>query len=198
GDSVTLGTDTIVTGVGITFSSTVQSPTTAHSLTVNDSATTTFAGAVGGSGNPLSSLTTNSGGTTAINGGAVTTSGAQHYGDDVTLGNPTTISTGTTASFDGQITGGANSLTISGNAVLGDGSGTDTVTAGSLSVSGTTNIKTDTITTAGTQTYSGAVTVTSTTGASTLGTTNSAVLFGSTTTLAGNLTVNAGSGSITF
>src|SRR5439155_1737578 len=107
GDAVTLGADTTVTGVGISFSSTVQSPSVAHSLTVNDSSNTTFGGAVGGSSNPLLSLATNAGGTTAINGGSVTTTGAQHYGDDVTFNNPTTITTGTTASFDGLITGGA-------------------------------------------------------------------------------------------
>src|SRR5438067_7971978 len=77
-------------------------------------------------------------------------------------------------------------------------SGTDTVTVDSLSVSGTTNIKTDTITTTGTQTYSDATTLNSTNGTSTHGTTNNDVSFGGATTLAGNLTVNAGSGSITF
>jgi len=43
----------------VTFSSTVQSPTTAYNLTVNDSGTSTFSAAVGGGGNPLASVTTN-------------------------------------------------------------------------------------------------------------------------------------------
>src|SRR5213075_3378047 len=63
GDAVTLGAATVLTGVGNTFASTVNG---AQTLTVNDSGTTTFGGMVGGT-TPLTSLTTNAGGTTAIN-----------------------------------------------------------------------------------------------------------------------------------
>ena len=54
------------------------------------------------------------------------TTGTQTYGDDVTLGVDTTISA-STARFSGKVTGSTNSLTITGNAVLGDGSGDDTL-----------------------------------------------------------------------
>ena len=103
---------------------------------------------------PLASLAS---GKTAINGGAVDTTGTQTYGDDVTLGLDTTISA-STATFSGKVTGSTNSLTITGNAVLGDGSGDDTLSAASLSISGTTNINTAAIT-GGDQTYTGAVTL---------------------------------------
>jgi hypothetical protein len=103
GDAVTLGGQTTLTGVGITLGSTVKSDGTARSLTINDSATTTLAGAVGGSasGEELGSLTTDAAGTTAINGGSVRTSGAQTYGDAVTLGASTTLagSTVTTQAY---------------------------------------------------------------------------------------------------
>ena len=55
--------------------------------------------------------------------------------------------------------GNAKTLTITGNAVLGDGAA-DTVTGlTTLSVSGTTAINTNTITSTGAQTYTGAVTL---------------------------------------
>jgi hypothetical protein len=48
--AATLGADTTLTGAGITLGSTLQSDGTARSLSINDSATTTFNGAVGGTG----------------------------------------------------------------------------------------------------------------------------------------------------
>ena len=90
--AITLGGNTtITTGTGpIAFNGTING---AQSLTLNSTGTTTLAGAVGGS-TPLSSLTTNAGGTTAVNGGSVTTTGNQVYGDAVTLTQATTFSTG--------------------------------------------------------------------------------------------------------
>src|SRR5205807_2475702 len=79
-DVVTLGAATVITGVGNTFTSTVNG---AQTLTVNDSGTTTFGGVVGGT-TALASLTTNAGGTTNITGGAINTTGAQTYNDTVT------------------------------------------------------------------------------------------------------------------
>src|SRR5205085_10248370 len=105
-DAVTLGAATTLTGVGNTFNSTVNG---AQALTVNDSGTTTFNGAVGNA-TALTSLTTNAGGTTAINGGAVNTTAAQTYGDNVTLG-AATILTGVGNSFNGTVNG-AQALTV--------------------------------------------------------------------------------------
>jgi trimeric autotransporter adhesin len=115
-DAVTLGANTTITGVGNTFGGTVNG---ARTLSIIDSGTTTFAGAVGGS-TALTSLTTDAGGTTAINGGSVTTTGAQTYNDAVRLlGNMTLASTGTgdvgnitfSSTVDGDTQGG-QSLTI--------------------------------------------------------------------------------------
>ena len=85
--AVTLGSDTTLSGVVITLGDTVKSVGTNRSLTINDSGTTTLAGAIGGSsdGERLSSLTTNSGGNTLLNAGSVRTSGAQTFGDALTL-----------------------------------------------------------------------------------------------------------------
>ncbi len=79
-DAVTLGAATTITGVGNTFAGTVNG---AQTLSIIDSGTTTFGGAVGGT-TALSSLTTDVGGTTALNGGSVSTTGAQTYNDAVT------------------------------------------------------------------------------------------------------------------
>jgi hypothetical protein len=185
---------TLNAGSGVvSFNSTVNG---GFDLAVNTSGNTTFGGIVGGTA-PLTSLTTNAGGTTAINTTAVTTSGTQTYHDSVTLGADTTL-TSTTATFNGTVAGAGNDLTVTGNAVLGDAAA-DTVTGlGTLSVSGSTAINTSTVTSAGTQTYTGAVTIGATAGTATLSTTDSAVSFGNTTTLNSGLTVSTGTGPITF
>src|SRR5207244_1795589 len=98
-------------------------------------------------------------GTTAINGGVVNTSGAQSYGDNVTLGADTSL-TAVTGNFHGTLTGGTHTLSITGDAVFGDGVGSDAVTGlTTLSVSGATTVNTDTITSSGGQSYTGAVTL---------------------------------------
>src|SRR5205814_6209755 len=74
----------------INFVSTVNG---VFSLDANSTGTTTFGGVVGGTG-VLTTLTTNTGGTTAINGGAITTSGAQTYNDAVALGANTVLNAG--------------------------------------------------------------------------------------------------------
>lgn len=86
GAATTLGT-TGTNGNAITFNATIDG---AHALTLNTPGTTTLGGAVGGE-TPLSSLTTDAGGTTAINGGEVVTTGAQTYGDAVSLGADTIL-----------------------------------------------------------------------------------------------------------
>lgn len=92
----------------------------AFALVVNTTGVTTFGGVVGGL-SPLSSLTTNAGGTTAINGGTVTTSGAQSYNDAVTLAaNTTTTGVGLTfgSTVDGNFLltadGGAGNVVFAG------------------------------------------------------------------------------------
>src|SRR5207249_4373216 len=84
-DPVILGAGTTLAstrGGGITFAAAVNG---AFGLVVNTSGTTTFGGAVGGS-TALASLTTNTGGHTALNAGSVTTTGNQLYNDVVALG----------------------------------------------------------------------------------------------------------------
>ncbi|MEI6257754.1 MAG: hypothetical protein WCQ77_14035, partial [Planctomycetota bacterium] len=78
--ATTLSTDaTVSTGSGaITFSSYVDG---AFNLTANSTGATTFGGVVGGS-TPLTSLTTNAGGTVSLQ--SVTTTGAQQYGEAAT------------------------------------------------------------------------------------------------------------------
>ena len=99
GDAVTLAGGTTLTSSGnhdITFNSTVNG---ARALAVNTTGTTTFGGSVGTT-TALTSLTTDSGGTTALNGGAVTTSGNQTYNDAVTMNQFTTVtSTGGAITF---------------------------------------------------------------------------------------------------
>jgi hypothetical protein len=58
---------------------------TTSSLTINSTGLTAFGSPVGGI-SPLTSLTTNVGGTTQINGGGVTTTGAQIYNDAAEIG----------------------------------------------------------------------------------------------------------------
>jgi len=144
--------------------------------------------------NPLSSTTVNVTGTSNIN-ADITTTGTQTYTGAVTLGGtgPRTL-TGTTVTL-GQFTGPGTglSLTITGNGVLNGGSGIN-----NLSVSGTATINQD-ITTTGTQTYTGAVTLGGTGALRTLtGTTVTLgqIITGNTNslTIAGNGILDGGSG----
>ncbi|MBR9887056.1 MAG: filamentous hemagglutinin N-terminal domain-containing protein [Oceanospirillales bacterium] len=157
---VTLGADTTVDGVGISFYSAIVSDGTNRALIVNDSGTTIFGGAVGSTtaAEQLTSLTTDAGGSTAINGGAVYTTAAQTYNDNVTLAAGTTLS-GTTITTNGTLVGGSNSLAITGDAVFGNDA-SDTVTGlTTLAVSGTTTINTSNVTGDSTQDYTGVVTL---------------------------------------
>ena len=206
--AVTLGSNaTLATTNGnVSFDSTVDNAnTTARNLTVNaGSGAVTFGGAVGGNATngalgtlavnstgttsfnaavQAASLTTNVGGSTVL-GGVVTTAGTQTYGDAMTLGANATL-TGTTVSL-AAVTGAGNNLTVTGNAVLaGPVSGVN-----ALQVSGTTNLNTASVSTSGSQTYSGAVTlgVNSMLASSGIG----AIGFGSKVDGAHALTVNTG------
>jgi len=203
-DNVQLGVASVTvasSGSGaISFNGTVTGPA---ALTANTAGTTTFAGTVG-VGSPLQSVTTDAAGTTAINGGIVTTTGTQTYNDNVTLGANTTL-TGSSVTFGGTVdatTAGVESLTITGNAVFGDSAG-DFVGATTalefVTVSGTTTFNagnaSDTVTTAGLQTYTGAVTLGADTTLTSTGAGN--ITFSSTVNGAFNLAVNT-AGNTTF
>ncbi|MBV5344078.1 MAG: hypothetical protein JZU63_00300, partial [Rhodoferax sp.] len=70
-----LGATTTLNGVNITFASTIKSNGTARNLTVNDSGSTVFGGAIGSTvtGEKISSLITDASGTVAMNAGTVYT-----------------------------------------------------------------------------------------------------------------------------
>ncbi|PUE51435.1 hypothetical protein B9Z45_14730 [Limnohabitans sp. 2KL-17] len=165
----------------ITLSDLVGQSTRLGAVTLNSSGVTTLAKAV-----KVGSLTTNAGGTLVIDGGSVDTTGAQIYGEAVTLGADTTLK-GSSINTQGTLAGGSNALTIDGAADI-DGAYTGIT---NLSITGAANIGAN-ITTSGTQSYDGAVTVSA---ASTLSTTDSNVTFGSSVSLADNLTVSTGAGA---
>lgn len=170
-DPVTLIANTTVhsTSGGITFGSTVDG---GFNLIANASGgATTFGGAVGNS-TALTSLTTDSGGGTTINGGSINTTTALAIADALTLGGNTTLSSGG-ITLTGGATGAGNSLTLNSSGVTsltGTYGGFSTFTT---DVAGSTTLN-GTITSTGNQTFNDAV------------------------NLAGNTTINAGAGNITF
>ncbi|MEI8320703.1 MAG: hypothetical protein WCG05_01675 [Alphaproteobacteria bacterium] len=118
----------------------------------------------------------------------ITTSGYQTYGSPMTLGTNLTLE-GSTITLK-AITGAGNNLTITGNSVL-DGAFS---VVGNFSVSGTTALN-NSITTLGTQIYTGAMTL----GAdSTLTTTDHNITFGGAIDGAHALTLSTGVGALSF
>ena len=205
--AVTLGSDTTLTtsnNGAVNLSSTVNAATAgAQTLAINaGSGTATFGGAVGGT-NALASLTVSS--PSVINGGAVTTLGEQSYAGPTILGADTTLTTTNSAvTFSSSVdaaTTGAEGLTLdagSGTVTFGGPVG-GTNSLATLTVTGPTAINGGVVTTTGGQSYDNAVTL----GAdSTLTTSNSAVNFASTVDSAApgaeTLTINAGTGNVTF
>ncbi len=178
--AVTLGADTTLAGT-VQFAGALDG---GKALTVTGDAE--FDGAVGGT-TKLTSLGVS--GTTLIKTAAISTTGAQTYTGAVTLGANTTL-TGA-VKFAGTLDGG-KTLAVTGNAEFDNAVG-GTTKLTSLGVSGTTLVKTAAITTTGTQTYTGAVTLGVGT---TITTTNSDVGFGSTVNGTFGLTVAAGTGGI--
>ena len=162
--NVTLGSDVNFTGTTVSFDEDVIGG--ANSFTVTGDAV--FGSA---SDDAIASGTLLVTGATTVNAGTVTTAGAtQTYNGNVTLGSGVNF-TGTTVSFDEDIIGAANSLTVTGDAVFGDAAD-DAVASGTLLVTGATTVNAATVTTAGaTQTYNGNVTLT--TGVNFTGTTAS-------------------------
>ncbi len=132
----------------VVFTGAVGGNSRLGTLTVNSSGLTSFAAA----GMNMAAIVTDAAGTLNLNGGAIATSGAQTYGEAVNLAVDT-ILTGSTITLD-QGAYGNRALTIDGNAVLGGA-----IDLSTLSVSGTTLLDGKTVTTSGTQTYGGAVTL---------------------------------------
>ncbi len=168
-DAVTLGANDVLTSTGtgvagnITFASPVNG---ADSLTVNTSGTTTFSGAVA-----VQSLTVDQSdtlGSIALNGGAVTTTTGQTYDAAVTLGantvlkdtgtgaitfGPSATITGTSETLDVETTG-ATAATFGGAVNVQSLTVEQSDTLGSIALNGGS-----VTTTAGGQTYGGAVTL---------------------------------------
>ena len=148
----TLLADSTLTGPSVSFGSTVDG---ARALTVN-AATTTFAGAVGGT-TALTSLTTNAAGTTQL-GGNVTTNGSQTYNDALLL-NGNAVLSGSTLNLAGSVDG-AHTLAVNGSTsvTLGGPIGAGTALA-SLSVGGPLQLNAGSVSTTGAQSYAGATTL---------------------------------------
>ncbi|NCW10308.1 MAG: hypothetical protein EBW40_11325, partial [Gammaproteobacteria bacterium] len=64
----------------------------AKTLSISNTTSTTINGVIGGT-TPITSISTNTNGTTYINSGAITTTGSQAYSDAVVLGADTTLTT---------------------------------------------------------------------------------------------------------
>ncbi|QDT79612.1 Cadherin domain protein [Gimesia maris] len=107
-DEVLLGDDTRLESTSsgnITFNSLLDG---SFNLVVNTVGNTNFEDIVGNTA-ALTSLTTNTGGTTNIDGGIVRTTGSQTYHDDMVLGVSTVFTSNTTGdiTYNASVTGGA-------------------------------------------------------------------------------------------
>ena len=190
--AITLGADITLSGSGLAFNDTIDG---AHALTVEaGSSDVVFDHAVGGT-TRLGALTINTAGETRLNAAVraasvetdaagtvvlantVNTTGTQTYGERVTLAANVELTGSTVSLLNGveATTAGGESLAIQGNAVLGDVGGTEALS--SLSVSGTTTLEGTSVSTTGSQTYSGALALTDDT---TLHSTGGSLVFGST------------------
>jgi hypothetical protein len=164
-DAVTLGaaaTQFASTGNGpITFRSTLDG---ASAVSVTTAGLTNFVGAVGGS-TPLTSLTTNGGGSTAINGGLVRTTGAHQFSDAVAVGTAAATlftSIGNAAITFGGTLDGASAVTVTtGGPTTFAGPVGSAIALTSLTTNGggTTAVNGGLVRTTGAQLYSDAVTV---------------------------------------
>lgn len=166
-------------------------------LALNSTGLTGIEGPVGNTA-PLTTLTTNLGGTTRLNGGSLTTTGAQTYNDAVTLDANTTLNAGggniafgTTLNGTFTLTTNSTGATTFGGAV----GGTTPLASLNTNAGGTTQISGGSITTTGGQTYNDPVTLGMPT---TLTTTNSPVTFGTGVNGAQSLAIAAGTGTVTF
>lgn len=188
-DAVTLGADTTLTGVGVTFGGTLNG---ARALTVNNSGATVFGGIVGGNA-ALTSITTDAPGTVVVNTTAVTTTGSQTYNENMTLG-ANVVFTGLGLSFDDidgahTLTANAGSGSVQVSGSIGGATPLTAVTTTGNSVS------VHAVTTTGAQSYTapGGITLNGN-----LATTSSNVTLTGPTTLAGNTAIATTGGNIAF
>jgi mucin-19 len=152
---------TVTTGSGnVTFTGAIGGATNGAlgALAVNSTGTTTFSAAV-----TAASVTTNTGGTTAINSGSINTTSGQTYNDAVTLGAITTLASSSSGAINFVSTiNGAYGLTVntSGTTTFGGiVGGTTNLTSITTDAGGTTVINGGSITTSSTQTYNDALTI---------------------------------------
>jgi hypothetical protein len=199
GDAVTLTGSTTLASTGnqaIAFGGTVDG---ARTLAVNTAGDTTFSGVVGGA-TPLTGLTTDAGGTTSIGANISTSNAPVSLRDAVTLAGPSTISSGTGAVTFGSTLDGANALMVNStgattfSAAVG---GATPLASLTTNAGGTTAIDGGSVTTGGAQSYNDATTLG---GATTLQTTGGGDVSaaGAVTAIAGTLTLDTGSGAVTF
>ncbi|MDP3907076.1 filamentous hemagglutinin N-terminal domain-containing protein, partial [Novosphingobium sp.] len=165
--AVTLKQDAALSGSGVAFGNTVQSDVDGTAgLTTTATSKTLFTGAVGGGGKALKFLTTN--GLTEIAGGSVITKDAQTYNGAVVLAADTTLTSndGGAIGFGGTVdsgTGQTRALTTASTGLTTFGGrvgSTDKLST--LLVNGGTVFDATgatTVSTTGTQTYTGAVTL---------------------------------------
>ncbi|MFO1046083.1 MAG: hypothetical protein U0941_30260 [Planctomycetaceae bacterium] len=122
-DAVQLTGDVTQNSHDVTFASTIDG---AFNLVVNASGTTTFEGAIG-SGNALTSLTTDANGITDLNGGTITV-GTADFQDDIVLTENTVVNA-TSVTFAKSVNGDAtandrtlliNATTTTFDGVIGD------------------------------------------------------------------------------
>jgi len=133
-----------------------------QNLTIIGTGAVTLGGGIGiGSLTPLFSLVV-TGSTIAMNGGGASTVGVQSYTGAVTLGADTALDAGAgnLVTFGGTVGGATHSLEV-GTSTSASNAQFDGVVSGltTLNVFGTSLINTTGITTAGNQTYTGAVTL---------------------------------------
>ena len=224
--AITLAANTIIDGDAnndqvtdgaITLGGTVDGAST---LTLNSTNTTTISAAIG-SGTDITSLITDSGGTTVIS-ADITSTGNQTYNDNVSLTTDVTLTGGSQLTFAGTVNSSATDETTDADALStsftetafeGEVGGTyglgviiitgaldldaAITSASSLSVSTTSNLAAD-VTTSGAQQYDGAVTLSADNTLTT--TTDSNATFGSTidsddASTKRDLTLTLGSGS---
>lgn len=151
-DAVVLGGNVTLTGARVTFGGTLDSDTTARSLTVNTtgSGTTTFVGAVGQSA-ALRRLHTNADGVTRILAPAIRTQEEQVYADAVLVGADAVL-TGTSLMFERTVDADAGataaSLTLNSSGIgtttfAGRVGGTHPLTALATNSDGRTRIGAD-------------------------------------------------------
>ena len=161
-DPVTLGLNTTLTSTAlgpITFGSTVNG---AGNLTVNTGGAVTFGGVVGGA-TALTALTTDAPGTLLINTTDVTTTGGQTYNDGITLGGAGAAisfrSTGNGAITFGSTLSGSKALSVHTAGVTRFGGSVTSLTSLTTDALSSTIISAASVSTTGSQTYNGPLTL---------------------------------------